>query len=166
MLCSGLRKRVAPGVVSISLRYSAERLAARLEAHSQLTNSGNPATVKLRQDTASNPGKLGEVAAMQSCLVRAFQLLHSFPLHFSPALHSNMHVCAAHTHCSHCLLYLRIASQQSHSSRRANRWEDREQGTHTGLHSRPCRRIKKDGAGGEMTGIRYVSAFAYCIHTG
>lgn len=52
MICSGLRKQVAPGTVSISLRYSVERLTARVETHSQLTNSANTATVIFRQNTA------------------------------------------------------------------------------------------------------------------
>lgn len=53
-----------------------------------------------------------------------------FSLYFSPFLTTalkKMHVCPAHTHRSYCLLYLHIASEQSRSSRRANRWQDGEQ---------------------------------------
>lgn len=93
---------------------------------------------------------------MQSCLVCAFQLLHSFPSTFplSLPLHSTMHVCPARTHCSHCLLFLCTASKKkkkSRSSRRANRWRDgkqrvgRQRGKTTcaGPHSWPGRQMRK-----------------------
>lgn len=112
---------------------------------------------------------------MQSCLVHAFQLPHSFQSTFpplSPAVHSNMHVCLAHTHCSHCLLYLRIASEQSHSSRRDNRWQDGElerwrqiEGENSHRSTFMARQAdEKMEVEGRCQG-EDVSIFAYCIHT-
>lgn len=65
-------------------------------------------------------------AVMQLGLVCVF--LH-FTLHFSffsfTAL--KMHVCPAPTHRSYCLFCLHTASEQHHTSRHANRWQDGKQ---------------------------------------
>lgn len=103
MPCSGLCKRVASGAVSILLRYSVERLTARVRIHFHLTNLAKTGNVIFRENTASTHLKS---QLMQYCLICVF--LH-FILHFSSfsttALKKCMFVLLPHITVIVCSIY-------------------------------------------------------------
>lgn len=86
-----------------------------------------------------------------------------FPL--SLTLYSDMHDYHTHTHCSHCLLYLHNASEQSQSCRCANRWQ---------VGDREGRELTYPHTHGQAATLKWrrddrkkihVHIVAYCIHT-
>lgn len=107
---------------------------------------------------------------MQSCLVCAFQLLHSFPSTFplSLPLHSTMHVCPARTHCSHCLLFLCTASKKKKKAVQVDELTDGVMGSRE-LDDREGRQLAQVHIHGlegrwENGGGREMRRVKICVH--
>lgn len=113
MLCSGLRKRVAPGTVSISLRYSVERLGARVETHSQQTQP----LANLDKMQHKIIERLNEVSVPCPCIsLASFSSFHFFPTFSSAELKYACLSCSlarSLTAVTVCSIYTMLANKAS-----------------------------------------------------